>query len=489
MTDHRALQAILRQDLCAFVEKCLTTISPEERFSPNWHIQAISHELSRCLTEDAVRLVINQPPRSLKSIAASVALVAWALGQNPALRFICVSYSHDLSVELARQFRLVVDSDWYRALFPQTRMKRSTAAEYITTEGGSRLATSVGGTLTGRGGDIIIIDDPMKASDAQSEVARRQVIDWFTSTLSTRLNNKKHGSVILVMQRLHEDDLAGHLLENGDWHHLDLPAIATEDQVVRLGTDPGHVYHRKEGDILHPAREGRSVLDRIRSDIGSLTFSAQYQQRPVPLEGNLVRRDWFGSCDRLPDRNDGMTVVQSWDIAGTITERSDWSVCTTWLVDGRNLYLVDVWRGRLEFPKLRRKVISHARDHKANVVLIEKAGLSLGLVQDLQRDPPKDFPSLIGIAPEGDKTTRMVAQSHRIEAGEVILPKAAPWLEVFLGEILAFPRSRHDDQVDSLSQFLKWQRNSVSDSMGNITFSRGSGGTFFPLGLFDKYHY
>ncbi|ANK82609.1 MAG: terminase [Rhizobiales bacterium NRL2] len=458
MNDRRLLDALLRTDLNAFIQKCFTTLSPGTEFKANWHIRAITYELGQCLENDGGRLVITQPPRSLKSISTSVAFVAWALGHNPAMRFICVSYSNELSEELARQFRLVVDSDWYRRLFPAMKLSRSTATEYVTTRGGGRLATSVGGTLTGRGADIIIIDDPMKASDAQSESARRKVNNWFAETLSTRLNDKRKGAIILVMQRLHEEDLAGYVLEAGNWRHLDLPAIAIEDEQIRIGPKPGDIHYRRKGDLLHPDREPRETIERMRGELGSLAFSAQYQQRPVPLEGNLVRRDWFRRYDTAPVRSENMTVVQSWDIAGAIGERADYSVCTTWLVDGRRLHLVDVWRGRLEFPALRKRVIGHAMDHQANVVLVEKAGLGLSLVQDLQQGAPDSFPSLIGIAPEGDKVVRMVAQSQRLEAGDVFLPEKAPWLADFLHEVLAFPHGRNDDQVDSLSQFLKWQR-------------------------------
>ncbi|WP_109792020.1 phage terminase large subunit [Minwuia thermotolerans] len=458
MGDRQILDALLRTDLTAFVHKCFQTISPGTPFMANWHIKAITYELRQCLEPRGRRLVITQPPRSLKSISTSVAFVAWTLGHDPSMRFICVSYSNDLSEELARQFRLVVDSDWYRRLFPAMKLSRSTAEECVTTEGGGRLATSVGGTLTGRGADIIIIDDPMKASDAQSEVARRKVNSWFAETLSTRLNDKRRGSVILVMQRLHEEDLAGYVLEAGDWRHLDLPAVAIQDQQIRIGPEPGDIYYRREGDLLHPEREPRETLERMRGELGSLAFSAQYQQRPVPVEGNLVRRRWFRHYAHGPEPDGRRRVVQSWDIAGTAGEASDYSVCTTWLVDGRDCYLLDVWRGRLEYPELRRKVIAHRKRHSATTVLVEKAGLGLSLIQDLRSERSDDFPRPIAITPREDKVVRMEAASARIEAGEVLLPENAPWLDDFLHEVLAFPNGRHDDQVDSLSQFLTWKR-------------------------------
>ena len=258
------------------------------------------------------------------------------------------------------------------------------------------------------------------------------------------------------MQRLHEEDLAGHLLEQGGWHHLDLPAIAIEDQQIRIGPYPEDVHDRKEGDVLHPEREPQAALERIKAEIGSLAFSAQYQQRPIPIEGNLIKREWFKDYGDPPAPTQGSKIVQSWDIAGTVTQRSDWSVCTTWMMQKKTFYLLDVWRGRFEYPDLKRKVIAMQQQHGAQMVLIEKVGLGLSLVQDLKADSPARFPNPIGIVPDGDKLTRMEAECARIEAGHVVLPRNAPWLDEFLHELLTFPNGRHDDQVDSVSQFLHW---------------------------------
>ena len=157
-----------------------------------------------------------------------------------------------------------------------------------------------------------------------------------------------------------------------------------------------------------------------------------------------------------PTRGAGAQIVQSWDVASTTGETNDWSVCTTWLMVKRNYYLLDVWRGRLEFPHLKHKLIALAREHKPNRILIEQAGPGLHLIQELRANPVSGVPVPIGIKPEGDKLVRMEAQCARFEAGQVYLPKEAPWLGEFLHEILAFPNARHDDQIDSVSQFLNW---------------------------------
>jgi len=453
MTDAAVLKALLRSDLNYFVWKCFVTVLPSTPYLRNWHIDAITYQLMRVHKAEVARLLINQPPRSLKSLSVSVAHVAWLLGHDPGRRIIVVSYSNELAAELHRQFRMVIDALWYRRLFPEMRVARDTGNELVTSAGGSRYATSIGGTLTGRGADLIIVDDPLKAEEAMSEPARRRVIDWFGGTLVSRLNDKERGPIIVVMQRLHEDDLAGHLLEQGNWQHLDLPAIAIEDGTIPIG--PGKLFTRRAGDILHPERESQAALERIKAEIGSLRFSAQYQQRPVPVAGNLIKRDWFRFYNEAP-QEPGDRIVQSWDIATMIGETNDYSVCTTWRMAKSDYYLTDVFRKRLPYPDLRRKVATLCARYHADTILIEDAGPGMQLLQDLQHELPAGMPRPIGWKPDGGKMDRMLAQSAKIEAGQVHLPKQPDWLDSFLLELLAFPHGRHDDQVDSVSQFLNW---------------------------------
>ena len=205
------LQAVLRTHLRYFIRKVFATVSPGEPYLHNWHVEAIAYQLERVFRGETTRLMINQPPRSLKSICVSVAYVAWLLGRDPTRRVIVVSYSGDFAAELHRQFRQVASSEWYAALFPCARWAKETGLEFVTTLGGGRYATSVGGTLTGRGADLIEIDNPLNANEAQSEAARKRVIDWFGGSLVSRLNDKRTGAIVAVMQRLHEDNLAGSL--------------------------------------------------------------------------------------------------------------------------------------------------------------------------------------------------------------------------------------------------------------------------------------
>jgi predicted phage terminase large subunit-like protein len=457
MSEARVFSSLLRTDFNSFIWKCFNTIAPGTEFRPNWHIQAVAFELSKVEQGNVKRLLINQPPRSLKSISVSVAFVAWLLGHDPKLRFIVASYSNELAAELHRQFRMVISSDWYKELFPMMRLAKDTDTEAVTTIGGGRLATSVGGSLTGRGADIIIVDDPQKAEEAESELARSRCLDWFRGTLLSRLNDKERGQIIVVMQRLHQDDLSGHLIETGGWTHLNLAALAPFDAIIRTG--PQRRIVRRVGDALHADRESQETLEKIKREIGSQKFSAQYQQEPIPLDGNYIKRKWFKTYSKLPVEKLADQVVQSWDFASSVGEYNDFSVCTTWRRHGVDFYLEHVFRARLEYPDLRRKIRSLAREFSPNIILIEKAGLGIALLQELENPPLVGFVRPIGIIPRGDKRDRLIAQSARIESGQVHLPAEAPWLVDFLQELLAFPHSRHDDQVDSVSQFLYWATN------------------------------
>ena len=442
-----------RQHFWKFLAKAVRTVAPGDAYQPNWHIDAIIEELNRVTCGQEKRLLINQPPRSLKSITISVAYVAWRIGRDPSLRAIVASYSAELAAELHRQFRMIVQSPWYRQIFPNVVWHKETNFEFVTSRGGGRYAASVGGTLTGRGADLIIIDDPLNASDSISEVARRKIIEWFTGTLLSRLNDKTRDPIIVVAQRLHEDDLPGHLLRAGGWKHLCLPAIATEGRRIAVGQR--RFYHRRPGEALHPERTPLETLEQIRAEIGSLKFSAQYQQQPVSLEGNLVLRTWFKGYSELPQKMYNMRLVQSWDVAATTGSGSDYSACITALVGNGDYYIVNVFRALLVYPDLRRKVIALAEEYQADTLLIEDAGFGLSLKQDLINDKPAWLPYPIGMKPNGSKMQRLEAQTAKIEKrGMCASRKRRLGSASSLYEVLAFPNGRHDDQVDALSQLL-----------------------------------
>jgi predicted phage terminase large subunit-like protein len=447
------LNLALENDFLVFLHMTFATLCPSENFNLNWHHSAIAYGLEEVRHQRITRLMVNVPPRSLKSITISVAWVAWMLGRDPALRFVCVSYSDELALKHSRDCRKIMTSPWYKRAFPGTVMVREAQGDFETTAGGGRFTTSVGGTLTGRGGDIIIVDDPNKPDDATSEAGRRRVHEWWSDTLVTRLNNKKTGAIIVVMQRVHEDDLAGRLLEAGDWPHLNLPAVAEIEEDFKLydGSD----YVRYPGQLLDPRREDEAVLARLQAEMGSAKFSAQYQQAPVPEGGGMIERKWLRRYSSTADRTAGRTV-QSWDCATKDGVMNDYSVCVTAYVRKSEVYVLQVYRDRLKFPDLTRKVVELARAWGVKILLIEDAASGSQLIQQLQDQQPRGVPRPIACRPEKDKKTRMAGVSSRIERGELLLPENAPWLAQFERELLAFPNGRHDDQADALSQLLSW---------------------------------
>ena len=446
---------ISRNSLPVFIERVFAQLDPQTPFAPNWHIDLLAHKLTQVANGTTRRLIINVPPRSLKSICASVAFPAWVLGRDPSKRIICASYGQDLSNKLARDSHAVMTSDWYKRAFATRLMSsRSPVADFETTLRWGRMATSVGGVLTGRGGDIVIIDDPVKPDEALSESQRQLANLWFDNTLYSRLNNKATGAIVIIMQRLHLDDLVGHVLPKEDWDVISLPAIAEEVEsweyeVPLLGT----VRHRREaGEALHTGHEPLSSLHATRKNIGEYAFSAQYQQAPVPLGGALVKQGWltyYNPADK-PARFD--RIIQSWDTANKVSEISDYSVCTTWGIKGKQIYLLHVLRKRLEYPDLKRRVLDHMREWEATTVLIEDKASGTQLAQELSAGNFR----IRGVKCEGDKVMRLLAQTAAIENGFVLFPKEAPWLRDYINELLAFPMAKYDDQVDSTAQALKW---------------------------------
>ena len=457
LSDQELLDEICQIDFLTFAGQCFRELHNGAMLEPNWHLDVVAHALATAALGSGSRSILNVSPRSLKSMLGSVALVAWLLGKDPGMRIICVSYAQDLANALSRDCRIVMRSRWYRRMFPGTRLADDKAAvnEFATTKGGSRKATSIGGVLTGYGADLIIIDDPLKPDEAGSEVQRNGINNWFKNTLLSRLNNKKTGNIIVIMQRIHEDDLTGHLLDQqSGWKVLALPAIAEVDEVHVVESELGTIeYHRKAGEALHPEREPLSVYAELRRNIGEYNFAGQYQQSPAPAEGGLIKRAWltYYGHSELPKLFDG--IVQSWDTANKVSELSDYSVCTTWGIAEKRLFLLDVRRERLDYPELKRAVRAHAEKYAANTVLIEDKASGTQLIQELTQD---NLHSIRGYTPEGDKIMRMHATSILFENGAVRLPRSAPWLNDYERELTNFPKGKHDDQVDSTSQALAW---------------------------------
>jgi predicted phage terminase large subunit-like protein len=446
------------------------TLNPGTPFKDNWHLKVIASELADVAHGKTPRLIMNMPPRSLKSIAASVALVAWYLGHNPSAQVICASYGNDLSKKFAYDCRKIMMSAWYEATFP-TRVDRlkSSSADFFTLQGGARLATSVGGGMTGRGADLIVIDDPAKPDEMLSEKQRADVNEWMKSTVYSRLNDKLTARIVLAMQRLHVDDLSGNLLREGGepWRHLKLAARAEVDETFVYWTPRGvRSYTRKAGELLHPNRESDASLAQIEAALGSYFFSAQYQQEPMLPDGNIVKLNWFPRYDVRPEKFD--RVMQSWDTASKAGDLNSFSVCTTWGIKGKHIYLLDVWRKKVEYPDLKRAVIDQNRLHSPQVILVEDKSSGIALIQELKRE---GLYKIKEVKPDKDKVIRMTTQTALMANGQVHLPKEAPWLHAYETELMLFPVAAHDDQADSTAQALSyWQEQLQEPAL--ITFYR-----------------
>jgi len=452
LTPPEIIRRLLRSDLTSFIQRSFKELNPTTPFSASWHIEAIAWHLDLVRRGLIRRLIINMPPRSLKSISASIAFPAFIHGHDPSREIVCVSYAQDLSAKLHNDYRTLLRSPWYRAIFPNTVIaQKDNESETHLTRRGSRLATSVGGTLTGRGADIIIIDDPLKPIDALSEAKRSAANEWFRSTLLSRQNNKETAAIVIVTQRLHSDDLVGNILERDaeSWTVLNLPAIAPRDALIAIGED--RMHHIRTGDVLHPARESLQALNALRLELGSEQFAAQYQQEPVPPGGNMFKRTWIRRYEHAPALNQGR-IIQSWDTASKTGPANDWSVCTTWqVIDGR-YHLIDVFRNKVEYPVLLNKARELAHRFKPQVVLVEDTNIGTALITELKAARVRTE----AVQVSQGKEARAAVVTAIFERGDVCFPTWKPWLAELETELFAFPGGRHDDQVDSISQALSY---------------------------------
>jgi len=444
------LQAALAEDLMSFTEFAFSVVRPNVPFKYNWHLEAVTRKLALVESGEIRRLIITLPPRNLKSLCGSVALPAWFLGRSPWERVVVVSYSDQLTRAHASDFRQLINDPIYQATFPTMRIERENDREIVTTMRGKRIATSIDGSLTGLGGNLFVIDDPLKLGDAMSESVRAKVIEWYRSTLLSRADDKTKSRIVLVMQRVHQEDLAGYLQEQGGFDVLNLPAIAQRDEVFEL--DVCSHYTRRKGEILHPHHEPAHVLVDLKRTMGPIAFSAQYQQNPIPPGGTIIMRKWLMTYDSIGHQS-GDRIIMSWDIALSETETGDYSACVVLLMRKEVFHVLEVVRGKFPFGTLKRKVIEVKERYNSGTLLIEESPISKGLIQCLREQSINVTP----YKPDTDKRARVIAQTDLFAGGSVRFPRKAGWLENFTAELLAFP-GRYDDQVDALTQGLAWGR-------------------------------
>ena len=321
-------------------------------------------------------------------------------------------------------------------------------SEFVTTERGHRIATSVGATSIGRGGKYLIGDDLLNPLQALSDVEREKSNTWVDQNLLTRFNNEMKGCFVGVQQRLHVDDTTGHLLAKGGYEHLSIPLEAEKKEIW----DFGSVKHIREvGEILHPERMGSKEVAQKKIDLGSYGFAGQYQQRPAPREGGMIELKWFKQYRTPPAKF--IQIVHSWDTASKEKEINDNSALIKWGIAEDGYYVLDVFKDRIRYPVLKKKALGYYDRDNPDAVLIEDKSSGMALIQDLKEDTKMP---IIPIEPCGDKVTRLDTCSPIVEAGNVYLPESAPWLVDFENDLSNFPNIPKKDVVDAFSQFLNW---------------------------------
>lgn len=446
--------AIQRQNFYMFLKQAFRACNPDRTLSEDDYLEVMAFALQSTMETPGGRLMITLPPRYLKSFAASIALPAWLLGKKPGLKIIVANYADSLAQDHAKQFRRLITSQFYKRLFPGSAQTPATnkALEFATQAGGGRRAVTVGGSVTGLGADLIIVDDIMKASDATSDTRREEARRFFDETLYTRLNKKSEGQIIVVGQRLHQDDLIAHLLERGTFEHLNLPAIAEKPTEHPLYFD--FVWNRAAGTVLAQNHEDRSALDQIRSDMGEAAFRTQYQQDPASSGGTMLDFGKVTCLDCHPASVRSLKTVQTWDTAIKDGPNCDYSVCMTFGWDDERWVVLDVFRRRMNFAALKENAIRLADKWSPARVIVEDSANGSALVWDMRGSQHYFKP----LSVTGSKEERFAVAAEWLETGKLALLRPATYFDELRRELVSFPEGRFDDQVDALSLFVRRAR-------------------------------
>ena len=463
---HAALQDELltreaARHLRTFVELAWPILEPVNPLLPNWHIDVLGEHLEAVTAGQIRRLVINMPPRYGKSQLVSVFWPVWEWAQRPSGRWLFASFSERLAHKHSQDRRRVLRDPWYQARWGhQVRLTRDQQekAEFHNTRRGVMAAMSMGGAVTGRGGDRLVIDDPHSPEQAESDVPRQQALTRFSQHLTTRIDDKAHDAIVVVMQRLHAEDVTALCLELG-YEHLCLPAYEPAPRTIVFPMS-GRRIERQPGEPMWPAREGKAELDELRRTLGSHAFSAQYLQQPVPRAGGYFRRESWRRYDEPP--TEGL-VVQSWDLSFKDSPGSDYVVGLVFRVVGAEVYLLARYKARASFTETLRAIREMLdRFPETSAVLVEAAANGEAVIDELNRE----VKGLIPVQPKGGKLARAAAVEPWVEAGQVYLPRTTTaaglvrpeyaWAIDFEDNCAAFPKGAHDDDVDAFSQALVW---------------------------------
>lgn len=442
--------------LKGFTELAWPIAEGNKEFTPGRHIDMIAHHLEAVYAGELTRLLINIPPRHMKSYSCCVMGPAYDWIYRPWMQYLFISYSQFLSVRDNVRARRIIQSKWYQDRWGH-RYKlagdQSTKLRYDNTRGGYRIATSVDGSLTGEGGDIIVVDDPHNVVEAESETIRENVLTWFDEALPSRFNDPKTGVLIVIMQRVHERDLSGHIISKElGYEHLCLPARYEHNHPFVSTLD----WRKQDGELLWPERFGEKELSTLEKSLGIYGSAGQLQQRPSPREGGMFKRKWFKFLDEHPRQEDIVKTVRAWDLAGT--EKSvtspdpDYtaSVKMHLLKDG-TLVIPHATRFRKSPRDVEESILDQAKSDGKLVPI--RIPIDAGQAGKAQHEYyVRAFAGYIlqGERESGDKAIRAMPFASQAEGGNVYLVRGE-WNDGFLDELTTFPTAAHDDWVDAAS--------------------------------------
>lgn len=501
------LQQLVRAELYTrdfkmFVKDAWKIIEPGTPYSHNWHIDYLVEELMSLYGEvlqdvfpeadweeinskKKNKVCINVPTRSMKTVLVSIMFPSWLVLHKPTLKVATVSYADDLATEINNKRRALISSDWYQDHFGDLVKidKGSDRQDMIEfTSKGTMYSTSVGGVFTGKGADLIILDDPQKPGEMGTPSQRLKAIKFFRDTLPTRLNNRNTGIIIVIQQRLHYQDLTGYIQKNlaDVYHYIKIPLDFYEDMEF-TGKVTGTKWHIKAGDVLWPERMGRGEVDSLRKELGTANFEAQQQQNPTPDGGTIMNKEWFKRYDGQPleflknfKKHDPEAyahckLICSWDMNYSVNVKrdSDYVGRVVLLHDPNNSrsYLLEAGQRRTVFKDTIKEVVSTYDKYDQLfeeglgipiVTVIEKKANGGPILELLESVVPNLVPFEPGVQ---DKVARMQAASVPTETGAIYVPEEATgvsWLEPFISQLVAFPYVDHDDMSDAFSQAVNY---------------------------------
>ena len=438
---------LIRSEQLAFAMKSFA-LRPGERLEPWPYVRFIVAHLDKVVSGKVKRLVVALPPRHGKTFLCSISFAAWILAHNPAAKILIISYGQELADKIAYDIRAILQCEWFRRLF-KTRLKKSKLEDLVTTAGGGVRSVSLEGGVTGLGADYIIVDDAVQIKDADNDKQLERVNALFDAEIRTRLNSPKKGAIVIVAHRLAENDLPGHVLAEGGWKLVRLPLIAPRARTYE--TDDDFVWERRKGELLRPDAFTMRDIGRLRR-MKLPDFETLQQQNPGERDRLRVKAEHFGLF-RPGDVPPDAPVVLSIDPGQKGGPSNSYHVVQAWMSWGGRHFLVDQWRDRGPYRDFRDEVRGFIRRWRPSAILIEATGNGLALVSDIR---PQVGMQVVQVTPVDDKVTRLRRHLKTIRAGAVCVPEFAPWLEIFVAELTAFPYGEFDDQVDALSQYLDW---------------------------------